>query len=226
MKHLLFNILLIATSFTSLAQSDVTKFLGFPVDGSESTMIRNLKSKGFTVSNVSGNQFLKGRFNGIDVQVFISTEKGKVSRIMVCDENTIDEGDIKIRFNRLCNQFTNNGKYLSLDDYTISDDEDISYEMAVKNKRYEAIFYQLPEGEALENLQMSILQNVQEKYSSEQVENASDELKIQIFAECASELLKAVQNKPVWFMITEHYGKYYITMFYDNELNRAHGEDL
>ena len=226
MKHLLLYILLIATSFTSLAQSDVTKFLGFPVDGSESTMIRNLKAKGFTISNHGVNQFLKGRFNGVDVHVFTSTEKGKVSRIMVCDENTIDEGDIKIRFNRLCNQFTNNGKYLSLDDYTISDNEDISYEMAVHNKRYEAIFYQLPEEDALDNLQMSILQRVQSKYSSEQLENASEELKTQIFADCATDLLKAVQNKPVWFMITEHFGKYYITMFYDNELNRAQGEDL
>lgn len=33
-------------------------------------------------------------------------------------------------------------------------------------------------------------------------------------------------KKPVWFMISEYYGKYYITMFYDNEYNRANGEDL
>lgn len=32
--------------------------------------------------------------------------------------------------------------------------------------------------------------------------------------------------KPVWFMISENLGKYYITMFYDNEYNRASGEDL
>ena len=33
-------------------------------------------------------------------------------------------------------------------------------------------------------------------------------------------------KKPVWFMISENYGQYYITMFYDNEYNRANGEDL
>ncbi len=65
---------------------------------------------------------------------------------MVSDENTMSETDIRIRFNRLCSQFKDNGKYLSLDDYTIPENEDISYEMAVRNKRYEAIFYQLPEG--------------------------------------------------------------------------------
>ena len=32
--------------------------------------------------------------------------------------------------------------------------------------------------------------------------------------------------RSVWFMIAEYYGKYYITMFYDNEYNRANGEDL
>ena len=33
-------------------------------------------------------------------------------------------------------------------------------------------------------------------------------------------------KKSVWFMISESYGKYYIIMFYDNEYNKANGEDL
>ena len=32
--------------------------------------------------------------------------------------------------------------------------------------------------------------------------------------------------KPVWFRITRFYNEYYITMYYDNEYNRANGEDL
>lgn len=32
--------------------------------------------------------------------------------------------------------------------------------------------------------------------------------------------------RPVWFMISELYGEYGIYMFYDNEYNRANGEDL
>ncbi len=39
--------------------------------------------------------------------------------------------------------------------------------------------------------------------------------------------LEKIEKKPVWFMISEEeYGKYYITMYYDNEYNRANGEDL
>lgn len=32
--------------------------------------------------------------------------------------------------------------------------------------------------------------------------------------------------KPVWFKIVRVNGEYYICMFYDNEYNRSHGEDL
>ena len=33
-------------------------------------------------------------------------------------------------------------------------------------------------------------------------------------------------KKSVWFMISESYGKYCIIMFYDNEYNKANGDDL
>jgi hypothetical protein len=33
-------------------------------------------------------------------------------------------------------------------------------------------------------------------------------------------------NKTVWFMISENYGKYSISIYYDNEYNRANGEGL
>lgn len=39
-------------------------------------------------------------------------------------------------------------------------------------------------------------------------------------------MMELTSKKPVWFMISERFGKYYITMFYDNEYNRANGEDL
>lgn len=34
------------------------------------------------------------------------------------------------------------------------------------------------------------------------------------------------ENRLVWFMISESYGKYAIIMFYDNGYNQANGEDL
>lgn len=66
---------------------------------------------------------------------------------MVTDAFTSNETDIKIRFNTLCRQFSNNEKYISASssDYSLSDDEDISYNMMVKNKRYEAAYIQFPE---------------------------------------------------------------------------------
>ena len=44
----------------------------------------------------------------------------------------------------MCQQFKNNSNYVSIDDYTIADDEDIAYELTVHDKRYEAVFYQKP----------------------------------------------------------------------------------
>lgn len=133
----------------------------------------------------------------------------------------MNETDIKIRFNLLCNQFKDKGKYLFLDDYTIPKDEDISYEMTVRNKRYEAVFYQMPEGEVMEQVQAAIME-YKSKYTPEQLESPTDEIISGVF----EIMMNAVKNKPVWFMISEMYGEYYITMFYDNEYNRANGEDL
>lgn len=59
---------------------------------------------------------------------------------MVADANNVDERAIQIRFNRLCEQFANNPKYISLQDYTIPEDENIFYEITVHKKRYEAVF--------------------------------------------------------------------------------------
>ena len=228
MRKILTIASVILFALTCFAQKDVTKFLGFPVDGSKSEMIKNLKSKGFKLSEEGGTDVLRGRFNGNNVNVFISTENGKVSRIMVCDENTMNETDIKIRFNRLCSQFQDNGKYFSLDDFSIPESEDISYEMAVNNKRYEAVFYQLPEGKNLDELQTSIMRDLLEearsKYTIEEL--YTDEIKNQFILSGLEIMKNSLKNKPVWFMITELYGEYYISMFYDNEYNRPNGEDL
>ncbi len=35
-----------------------------------------------------------------------------------------------------------------------------------------------------------------------------------------------MEKKLVWFIISENYGQYFITMFYDNEYNHSDGEDL
>lgn len=195
---------------TSLYAQEVTKFLGIPVDGTKAEMIQKLKAKGFT-SNAYDRNILEGEFNGEKVNIHVVTNNNKVYRIMVCDKNSIDETSIKIRFNNLCRQFKNNDKYMPAieEEQTLSDDENISYEMTVNKKRYEAVFYQLPSLGEMIKIKDTWLNMTEE----ERKENVKESLK-EIVPRC------------VWFMISEFHGKYYIVMFYDNEYNRANGEDL
>jgi len=224
-KTLIF-IFLTLTVLASSAQTDVTKFLGFPVDGSKTEMIKNLQTKGFEYSKT--NDVLSGQFNGKNVNIYLGTNNNKLCRVMVCDANTTSETDIKIQFNNLFNQFKNNGKYFALQDYTIPEDDDISYEMSVNNKRYQAAFYQLPQGKDLEAIKEKVNIYIKSKYSRDDIENPSEEIAKQINEDSALIFLEAVQKKSVWFMIDQgtYSNQYYISIFYDNEYNRAQGEDL
>lgn len=225
MKKLLSIAVLLFTSLSLFAQSDVTKFLGIPVDGFKPDMIRALKEKGF-VSSMYDKDILEGEFNGTQVNIHTVTNSNKVCRIMVCDANSVDEIAIKIRFNRLCDQFTNNARYMALSDYRIPDDEDISYQMNVNDKRYEALYYQSPDVTDTLSLQREMKAYALTKYTEEQLSNPTEEIQEDIMKMALDFSMKRIAMKPVWFMISEHYGKYYITMFYDNEYNRANGEDL
>lgn len=180
---------MLVASVTAFAQKDVTHFLGIPVDGFKHDMIRELKAKGF-VSSSHDKDVLEGEFNGTQVEIHVLTNNNRVYRIAVVDVGMQNETDIRIRFNKLCRQFENNGKYISFGNYIIDEDEDISYEITVNKKRYEAVFYQKAQG--------------------------SD----------PDSVLGFDVNRTVWFMISDSYSKYYITMFYDNEYNRANGEEL
>ena len=216
---------------SSFAQKDVTKFLGFPVDGTKSEMIKNLESKGFKLTNTTDKNVLSGQFNGSDVLVFIVTENDKVSRIAVVDNGKMNETDIRIRFNRLCSQFKDNGKYMSLkEDCTIPEGEDISYGMRIRNKRYEACFFQLPDEDVMEQMQNDIVKEILSKYTPEQIGSLSTEAYNDLISSASTTLrdriAESIKNKSVWLMISEMDGEYYITILYDNEYNRAKGEDL
>ena len=228
MKKLIFSLLATLLTLSLYAQNDVTTFLGIPVDGFKSEMRQKLIAKGFTPKKVGNNEYLEGEFNGTDVHIFIATNNNKVYRIMVCDANTQDEANIKIRFNRLVNQFKNNKKYTALDQYTISDTEDISYEMLVHKKNFDALFYQNPDMEKVDTLalQNKIREQLLKKYKPEQLENPTEEMNQEAQAIAMSIGMDMIFKKPVWFRICEHYGKYFITIFYDNEYNHANGEDL
>ena len=196
MRKFLTLLAMIAISASVFAQKEVTKFMGIPVDGSPTEMVKKLKTKGFKTDegymrdvkrgliDLDGTEVLTGRFNGEKVRVFLVVEQNKVRRIYLADKNTRDETQIKIRFNTLVRQFENNDKYVYFYEQTIADDEDISYQMIINNKQYDAAFVQKGEDGMVDGKRM------------------------------------------VWFKISQRSDSYYIWMYYDNEYNQANGSDL
>lgn len=232
MKKLLcmaFTLVCVATLQAQITGKDVTEFLGIPVDGYKPAMIEKLKAKGFT-STTWDKDVLEGEFNGTEVYVGVATNNNKVYRIMLADKAPRGETDIRIRFNLLCRQFENNPRYTPMTDkeQTIPDDEDISYEITVNEKRYEAGFYQISQLDTVAIYNES-KKSLLSKYTQEQLDNPTEEISAEIRIKYITNKLMydlATYNKFVWFMISEHARKYYICMYYDNEYNKANGEDL
>ncbi len=234
MKKIFIFLALICISTILIAQNDVTKFLGIPVDGTKATMVQKLKAKGFTYD--ATNDYLKGQFNGRTSEVYVATNNNKVYRIMVSDAVGTSEAEIRIRFNNLCKQFENNEKYIPqnfIGGYEIDGNEDISYEMVVNNKRYQAAYYQVSAKEIDTITINNFVNDVQKLYTEEEMqrisenglEGLSDEDKTKA-KQLWDMFLRIFSHKSVWFMISEEYGRYYINIYYDNELNMANGEDL
>lgn len=221
LKKSMWCFMLLTLPVTLFAQKDVTQFLGIPVDGSKSVMIQKLKDKGFTL-NANGKDILDGEFNGIDVHIIIATNNNKVRRLAVVDATPTSETNIKIRFNNLLRQFQNNVKYIPTEDstllkYIIPEDEDISYELLVKKKAYQAVFYQ--KTAAYDSLTFE--QNaLNEKLDKIQISD------IVALTEKRIDELNKCFNKKVWVNMSKRSGGYDITIFYDNVYNEANGEGL
>lgn len=231
MKKLLATILFALISIVSYAQIEPTTFMGIPIDGSESSFIQKLKAKGFTPS-LHDSDVLTGEFNGFDVNVFVKSNKGKVWRVMVCQSTPTDESNIKVQFNTLCRQFNNNPKYANLldKDFRINDDTDISYEMSVNNKSFEALFYQY-HATADTTYIKDVMINYVKEYGKGKEFDASDttlvkEEENKIIDKTFDIFKSVISNRPVWFRIMQYGAQYYLAIYYDNELNSAHGEDL
>lgn len=139
MKRTLLITLLSLISVVCFGQNEgALKFLGIPVDGTASQFATELKSKGFTYSTTT--EGYKGQFNGKSVDVFIHTNHNLVDRVYVAFPFTNEEG-IRVEFNSLLGQFEDNNKYMDLClNKEIPADDDISYEITIKNKRYQASF--------------------------------------------------------------------------------------
>lgn len=210
----------------------ITEFMGIPVDGYKPEMIEKLESKGFIYNKEF--DLLEGEFNGEQVYIFIKTNNNKVYRISVADKNTRNEQQIKIRFNRLCEQFENNKKYsFSGKSQIIPEETDISYEMNVENKSFEALYFQEIDINqidtiALKNIFSDITDELIVSLKKTLNEEQSDKLKEVLKGDFGTDLMimSLEFKKSVWFKIFKIYGEFYITLFYENEYNKANGEDL
>ena len=236
MRKIVFALLMLLTLSMKAQNDGVIKFLGIPVDGTKSEMISKLTQKGFIYD--SENDFLDGVFNGGQVHIYVHSNNNKVDRIMVASQNQFNESEIITQYNNLLYDFVNNDKYvpsLSYEVEYINTRENISYEMTVNHKSYDAAFIQVSNKSEIVSSIKEILDNYESVYnylkseSSEEAfafldeENRSKEDK----AKCLAYLFNIPSlNNMVWFNINEFYGKYYITIYYDNLSNRPNGEDL
>ena len=224
---------------TVFGQSEGTlKFLGIPVDGSKSEMVAALKDKGFRYDSNSG--FLVGDFNGRESHIGIVENHGKVYRVVVFDANTCDAGQIRIRFNNLIHQFENSNDkyYYTVPNNPIPEDEDISYEISVNNKQYSAEFIYNPlygNDELRDRLINEVIEELGlEKIKDEKTaggitygEFYSDKDKYnQLISSLVGLKIIQMSNSSVWFTICNHYGEYFIGIYYDNLINKPNGEDL
>jgi len=137
-KTLLIALLTVFSAICFGQDGGPLKFLGIPIDGTETQFVSKLKAKGFTDS--STYESYKGQFNGKNVDVYIHTNHNLVDRVYVAFPYTNEDG-IRTEFDRLLRQFKDNGKYMDLVmNEEIPKDDDISYEISVHNKRYQASF--------------------------------------------------------------------------------------
>ena len=211
-------------AFRTYSQNDVTRFLDIPVDGFKSDMVQKLKSKGYTlIPNSDG--MLEGEFNGTNVTLSLNTNNNKVWRVNVFESNDTDETNIKIKFNNLIRQFADNQRYLKQADTTITKfiipkNEDISYEIASKEKRYEAVFHQ-------KTIKYdSLLKERELLLAKEELDDKDKDRLIELAVDIIFEEIKCL-NKRVWFMIYDNgFNKYRIVIYYENDYNKANGNGL
>lgn len=135
MKRYIITIALVLSSLSTFAQNTI-KFLGIPIDGTKREFIWKLQAKGFEYD--AYYDVLTGEFNGQHVSIFVETASNRVWRVAVHEAMSLDDADIKIRFNTLLNQFSNNGKYIKVrgEKFTNAD----TYLVLMDKKRHEAHF--------------------------------------------------------------------------------------
>lgn len=210
MRRFFLSLIFVLATLFLRAQSDVTKFLGIPVDGPKHEMITRLQQRGFERFFMDGKMYLTGKYNGEDVRVEIVTTNNKVSHILVLSHYLLTASGAKKIFNNLCRQYSNNSNYVSLmSKYSIiPQEENISYEMRVHNKIYGAFFHQKCTTSPLE---------LEKIYNHFFYDNYTEK---QILAGEAAAHIQHLKRKIVTLTILEQENDgYYIAICYENGYN-------
>lgn len=167
MKKTILTILLAIIAFVGLAQNNgALKFLGIPIDGTKAQFGARLVNKGFTY--VSAQDYYKGEFNGSTVNVFLHTNHNKVDRVYVAFPS-VSEEDIRSEYNHLLDQFDRNAKYVDLRfNEQIPVKEDISYQITVNKKRYQASYCYFDQNRNSAEFLNALVDEISELFTEEQ----------------------------------------------------------
>ncbi|MFV0467457.1 MAG: hypothetical protein ACK5MK_00870 [Dysgonomonas sp.] len=87
-------------------------------------------------------------------------------------------------------------------------------------------YIQLPTVVDTVAIQKEIQLAILSKYTEDEISNPTEDLKNRMLMTALSYMVEKYLKRSVWFMINDNYGKYYITMYYDDGYNMANGEDL
>lgn len=221
-KNFLFLILMLVCVNVT-AQTDVTTFLGMPVDGAISDMKRQLLAKGFVARDGDDDGVFEGEFFGGDVVLFINTYHDCVNNIALFDKNLLSAKEVKIRFNNLIDQFRQDKLYHSSRLFNLP----LTAEDEVKDHP-QAVFYQkldpsLTDFAARKDKISTLLKA---RFSEEEIEAQSYD--VQVYErDLQSQLeLDELFMKLVWFQIFEKNEKFFIGIFFENKYNSPSREEM
>lgn len=115
---------------------------------------------------------------------------------------------------------------MAIEGQSIPEDEDISDQMLYEDKRYEALYFQVPEQVDTTYVQSKLQERLLAKYAEEELANPTTEMLEESLKAAFDIAFEIYEKKSVWFTINREGNRYCILMYYDNKYNEANGEDL
>lgn len=231
--RLLTSLVCALISAMSLAQSDVTKFLGIPVDGSVEEMVRKLEAKGFKKTypyDESRSNFFTGNYDGDRNAkiILFSNREGIVYQIRVIKEEQIFNSNLaKYKYNSLVHRFSEKWTYFSANGSEIPEEEDIDEEFREGKSYYSAFFIQLPD--SLLKVGKTIYDADSKPNSDKTLEETAQTLSFKLRTLSAiNDRLDEAKNKGVLILLKQYNitRNYFIAIDYWNGYNDHPDEDL